>query len=132
SSLEKRTVEMFNELLKFKPPQSDKDVLLILTSDFDLKDSACNNDIQFIREIISGQNVTGSTAWPYKGRQPDKAFLYEIVYNNRNMVDAYRWDYLARDCFYLGLKNNFDHLRYMLMARVLEVDGELQICMRDK
>ncbi|XP_059152300.1 deoxynucleoside triphosphate triphosphohydrolase SAMHD1-like [Physella acuta] len=39
---------------------------------------------------------------------------------------------MARDCRHTGIKNSFDYSRYMKLARVMEVDGELQICMRDK
>ncbi|KAH9490943.1 SAM domain and HD [Bulinus truncatus] len=91
-----------------------------------------DKDILFIQENISGPKSTGSTAWPYKGRREDKAYLYEIVSNKRNGIDVYKWDYLARDCHHLGLANNFDSLRYMKLARVVEEDGEVQICVRDK
>lgn len=32
----------------------------------------------------------------------------------------------------LGIKNSFDHARCLKLARVVEVDGEKQICFRDK
>lgn len=32
----------------------------------------------------------------------------------------------------LGIKNSFDHTRCMKFARVVEVNGEKQICFRDK
>ncbi|XP_059152275.1 deoxynucleoside triphosphate triphosphohydrolase SAMHD1-like [Physella acuta] len=70
--------------------------------------------------------------WPYQGRTEDQSYLYEIVENRRNGIDAYKWDYMARDCHHLGIRNNFDPYRYMKFARVIEVDLELQICMRDK
>ncbi|CAL1543483.1 unnamed protein product [Lymnaea stagnalis] len=89
-------------------------------------------DITFIKEQIGDPKPTGSTAWSYEGRPKEKAFLYEIVNNRRNGVDVYKWDYLARDCHHLGIKNNFDWSRYMKFARVIEMDGELQICVRDK
>ena len=37
-----------------------------------------------------------------------------------------------RDSYYLGLQSNFDHDRFIKFARVCEVDGESQICTRDK
>lgn len=52
--------------------------------------------------------------------------------NKRNEIDVDKWDYFARDCHMLGIKNNFDHTRCMKYARVLKVDNELQICSRDK
>ena len=64
-------------------------------------------------------------AWPYKGRDKSKGFLYEvnkrdsllqqdslffkIVANKRNGIDVDKWDYFARDCHCLGIPNNFDH-----------------------
>jgi deoxynucleoside triphosphate triphosphohydrolase SAMHD1 len=54
------------------------------------------------------------------------------VANKRNGVDVDKWDYFARDCHNLGIRSNFDHTRFMKLVRVIEVDGELQICARDK
>lgn len=56
----------------------------------------------------------------------------QIVANKRNGIDVDKWDYFARDCHNLGIKNNFDHKRVMLYARVLQADGVKQICIRDK
>ncbi|KAH9490942.1 SAM domain and HD [Bulinus truncatus] len=117
----KPCLEMFNHLIEVNNLE-DK------LKHFGLGDE----DILFIRENISGPHPTGSTGWPLKGRREDQAYLYEIVSNKRNGIDVYKWDYLARDCHHLGLANNFDSLRYMKFARVVEEDGEVQICMRDK
>ncbi|XP_071173860.1 deoxynucleoside triphosphate triphosphohydrolase SAMHD1-like isoform X2 [Mytilus edulis] len=98
-------------------------------------------DITFVKEQIAGplkknknekllQGVTEE--WPYQGREEKKGFLYEIVANKRNGIDVDKWDYFARDCHGLGIKNNFDHHRFMKFSRVLNVDGTLQICSRDK
>ncbi|XP_036067209.1 deoxynucleoside triphosphate triphosphohydrolase SAMHD1-like, partial [Oryzias melastigma] len=62
--------------------------------------------------------------WPYKGRKVEKSFLYEIVSNKLNGIDVDKFDYFARDCHHLGIKNNFDHLRYFKFARVVEVDKD--------
>lgn len=40
--------------------------------------------------------------------------------------------FVIRDCYHLGIQNNFDHQRFMMFARVCEVDGQKQICTRDK
>ncbi|KAH9490953.1 SAM domain and HD [Bulinus truncatus] len=117
----KPCLEMFNHLIEVN---NLKEKL----KHFGLDDK----DMLFIQENISGPKATGSTAWPYKGRREDKAYLYEIVSNKRNGIDVYKWDYLSRDCHHLGLANNFDSLRYMKLARVVEEDGEVQICVRDK
>lgn len=58
--------------------------------------------------------------------------LEQIVANKRNGIDVDKWDYFARDCHMLGIKNSFDHTRCLKLARVVEVDGEKQICFRGK
>ena len=59
--------------------------------------------------------------------------LFQIVSNDRNKVDVDKWDYFARDCHHLGIKNSFDHNRFMKFMKVLTVQGENpQICARDK
>uniref|UniRef100_A0A8C6TI05 Deoxynucleoside triphosphate triphosphohydrolase SAMHD1 n=1 Tax=Neogobius melanostomus TaxID=47308 RepID=A0A8C6TI05_9GOBI len=92
-------------------------------------------DLDFIKEQIAGplQNTASQSAkWPYKGRTQDKSFLYEIVANKRNGIDVDKWDYFARDCYHLGIPNNFDYHRFLHFARVCEVNGQKNICTRDK
>uniref|UniRef100_A0A673Z4R7 Deoxynucleoside triphosphate triphosphohydrolase SAMHD1 n=1 Tax=Salmo trutta TaxID=8032 RepID=A0A673Z4R7_SALTR len=92
------------------------------------------DDLVFIKEQIAGpQNtVPLRQGWPYKGRPEEKSFLYEIVANKRNGIDVDKWDYFARDCFHLGIQNNFDYRRFLKFVRVCEVDGKKHICTRDK
>lgn len=89
-------------------------------------------DRNFIKEQIAGPRKHIQKKWPYIGRSKEKGFLYEIVANKKNGIDVDKWDYFARDCHMLGIKNNFDHTRCIKYARVLKVDDELQICSRDK
>ncbi|KAF7659906.1 hypothetical protein LDENG_00291200 [Lucifuga dentata] len=92
-------------------------------------------DLDFIKEQIAGPldtTASQSQKWPYKGRSEDKSFLYEIVANKRNGIDVDKWDYFARDCYHLGIQNNFDYRRFLKFARVCEVDGQKHICTRDK
>lgn len=92
-------------------------------------------DLDFIKEQIVGPldtNAAQGQTWPYKGRPQDKSFLYEIVANKRNGIDVDKWDYFARDCHHLGIQNNFDYRRFMKFVRVCEVDGQKNICTRDK
>ncbi|KAM6929985.1 deoxynucleoside triphosphate triphosphohydrolase SAMHD1 isoform 2-T2 [Lycodopsis pacificus] len=92
-------------------------------------------DLDFIKEQIGGPPVTDAAPgqkWPYKGRPEDKSFLYEIVANKRNGIDVDKWDYFARDAHHLGIQNNFDYRRFLQFARVCEVDGQKNICTRDK
>ncbi|KAI1890239.1 hypothetical protein AGOR_G00151670 [Albula goreensis] len=70
--------------------------------------------------------------WPYKGRTEDKCFLYEIVANKVTGIDVDKWDYFARDCYHLGIQNNFDYERSLKFARVCVVEGRKHICTRDK
>ncbi|XP_078026100.1 deoxynucleoside triphosphate triphosphohydrolase SAMHD1-like [Epinephelus lanceolatus] len=97
-------------------------------------------DLTFIEEMIAGPlkkrqgepHTETVDEWPYEGRPQDKSFLYEIVANKTNGIDVDKFDYFARDCHHLGIRNNFDHLRYFRFARVCEVDGQRHICTRDK
>ncbi|XP_045193463.2 deoxynucleoside triphosphate triphosphohydrolase SAMHD1-like [Mercenaria mercenaria] len=97
------------------------------------KEGLSHTDITFIEEQVTGPKKNlESGSWPYDGRPKNKSFLYEVVANKRNGIDVDKWDYFARDCHMLGIRNNFDHNRCIHFARVLQVEGELQICSRDK
>uniref|UniRef100_A0A3B3WS05 HD domain-containing protein n=1 Tax=Poecilia mexicana TaxID=48701 RepID=A0A3B3WS05_9TELE len=85
-------------------------------------------DLMFIPKARPGYDWS----WPHHGRPREKAFLYEVVSNTRNKIDVDKWEYFARDCHHLGMKNNFDCHRLIKFARVCEVDGMMQICYRDK
>ena len=61
-----------------------------------------------------------------------KWFLYEIVSNKRTGIDCDKFDYFARDCANVGVNSNFDCRRYFQNVRILPVDGQLQLCVRDK
>ncbi|XP_027036126.1 deoxynucleoside triphosphate triphosphohydrolase SAMHD1-like isoform X2 [Pocillopora damicornis] len=93
-------------------------------------------DVTFIKELIAATvletTICTSEDWPYKGRGPEKSYLYEIVANKRTGIDVDKFDYFSRDCHCLGINNSFDHKRYMKFARVINVSGKLQICVRDK
>ncbi|XP_059905177.1 deoxynucleoside triphosphate triphosphohydrolase SAMHD1-like [Gadus macrocephalus] len=85
----------------------------------------------FIKELIVGKQADADQPKrmvPYK----DKSFLYDIVANKTNGIDVDKFDYFARDCHHLGIKNNFDHDRFIKFARVFKVDGEKHICASDK
>uniref|UniRef100_A0A8C2IUS8 HD domain-containing protein n=1 Tax=Cyprinus carpio TaxID=7962 RepID=A0A8C2IUS8_CYPCA len=88
-----------------------------------------DKDVTFIKELIEGATTS---EWTYKGRDEDKSFLYEIVANKQNGIDVDKWDYFARDCHHLGIRNSFDHQRLLKFARVCEVNGRNHICFRDK
>ncbi|XP_035404022.1 deoxynucleoside triphosphate triphosphohydrolase SAMHD1 isoform X1 [Cygnus atratus] len=91
-------------------------------------------DMTFIKEQIGGpidENIS-EKSWPYRGRQKEKSFLYEIVANKKNGIDVDKWDYFARDCHHLGIQNNFDYRRLIKFTRVCEVENQKHICARDK
>ncbi|KAM8753761.1 deoxynucleoside triphosphate triphosphohydrolase SAMHD1-like [Acanthopagrus schlegelii] len=124
---EEASIEMFDYLVKDNKLEEEmKHWKLDLTK-----------DLVFIKEMINGPLDAKAaekkeTPWPYKGRGQEKSFLYEIVSNKRNGIDVDKFDYFARDCHHLGMKNNFDYRRFIHFARVCEVKGEKQICVRDK
>ncbi|XP_067053701.1 deoxynucleoside triphosphate triphosphohydrolase SAMHD1-like isoform X1 [Acropora muricata] len=91
-------------------------------------------DVIFIKELIAGTALDsdGDQEWLFKGREPNKRYLYEIVANKRTGIDVDKFDYFSRDCHNLGISNSFDHKRYMKFARVIDVKGKRQICVRDK
>ncbi|KAM8842311.1 deoxynucleoside triphosphate triphosphohydrolase SAMHD1-like [Synchiropus picturatus] len=80
-------------------------------------------DLIFIKDLILGRKEES-------GERRDKQFLFDIVNNSANGIDVDKWDYYARDCHHLGIKNNFDYSRLLLSARVCE--DRKQICYRDK
>uniref|UniRef100_A0A672LDH8 HD domain-containing protein n=1 Tax=Sinocyclocheilus grahami TaxID=75366 RepID=A0A672LDH8_SINGR len=123
---EQMSVLMFDDIVKSLKAENE-DVL----KEHGLDDK----DATFIKELIEGaktSEVQTDTPWTYKGRDEDKSFLYEIVANKQNGIDVDKWDYFARDCHHLGIRNSFDHQRLLKFARVCEVSGRKHICFRDK
>lgn len=59
-------------------------------------------------------------------------FYPQIVANKRNGIDVDKWDYFLRDCHHLGMRNSFDYTRFIHFARVIFVENQFQICVRDK
>lgn len=44
-----------------------------------------------------------------------------------------KFDYFARDSYYLGTKLSFEHTRFMKFYRVIQAeDGKRHLCLRDK
>jgi HD superfamily phosphohydrolase len=61
-------------------------------------------------------------------RDTEKKFLFEIVSNARNSVDVDKFDYLARDCYNLGIKSSYDSSRLLKFSRVINDE----ICFHSK
>uniref|UniRef100_A0A3Q3Q1D5 HD domain-containing protein n=1 Tax=Monopterus albus TaxID=43700 RepID=A0A3Q3Q1D5_MONAL len=120
---EENSIKMFNYLVEVNQLKP-----YMKTHNLNVDDG--EEDLEFIREMISGPKQ--NNGWPYQGRSEEKSFLYEIVANKTNGIDVDKFDYFARDCHHLGIQNNFDHRRFLKFARVCEVDGQKQICFRDK
>ncbi|KAK1898775.1 Deoxynucleoside triphosphate triphosphohydrolase SAMHD1 [Dissostichus eleginoides] len=121
---EDASVEMFDHLVR-----SNEDLQRMMKA-YGLN---LTEDLEFIKEMIKPPEAKKK----YKGRPEEKFFLYEIVNNKRNGIDVDKFDYFARDSYHLGIKNNFDHGRFIKFARVCEVDeqkgdGQKHICTRDK
>ncbi|XP_052817332.1 deoxynucleoside triphosphate triphosphohydrolase SAMHD1-like isoform X1 [Mya arenaria] len=118
---EEASTNMFNYLVRENS----------LEPEFD-KYGLTEQDRVFIKEQIAGPSKPDQENWTLEGRPKDKSFLYEVVANKRNGIDVDKWDYFARDCHMLGIRNNFDHDRCIHFSRVLLVEGKLQICYRYK
>ncbi|XP_040911770.1 deoxynucleoside triphosphate triphosphohydrolase SAMHD1-like isoform X4 [Toxotes jaculatrix] len=119
---------------RWEHEQASVDLFEHLVRSNNLQEEMAQN-MDFIKELIRGPldaHVAEGNEWPYTGRGQEKSFLYDIVSNKRNGIDVDKFDYFARDCYHLGIKNNFDHRRFFVFARVCEVDGVKQICSRDK
>uniref|UniRef100_A0A9J8CDE6 HD domain-containing protein n=1 Tax=Cyprinus carpio carpio TaxID=630221 RepID=A0A9J8CDE6_CYPCA len=117
---EQMSIQMFDDIVKSMKAENE-DVL----KEYGLDDK----DVTFIKELIEGAKTS---EWTYEGRDEEKSFLYEIVANKQNGIDVDKWDYFARDCHHLGIRNSFDHQRLLKFARVCKVNGRNHICFRDK
>ncbi|XP_035766069.1 deoxynucleoside triphosphate triphosphohydrolase SAMHD1-like [Neolamprologus brichardi] len=128
---EKASIEMFKHLL-------DKNDLKKVMGEYGLKVDKDGTDLVFIEEMIENpqDKKPQNDAWPYKGREEKKSFLYEIVSNKKTGIDVDKFDYFARDCHHLGIPNSFDHQRFVMFARVCDVEEDRKkfkhICSRDK
>lgn len=77
------------------------------------------DDVRFIQSLIDGVPYVGAKSELDEGR----LWMYDIVANKRNSIDVDKWDYLARDCYGLGIKSSYDHSRLMSYSRV--INGEI-------
>lgn len=93
---EEASITMFDDLLE----------KYIKDTDYDLNEK----DKQFIRDLIRGKKPEESGT-----RSPH---LFDVVANKRNSIDVDKFDYLARDCYYLGIKSAFDSSRLMNFSHV--------------
>jgi HD superfamily phosphohydrolase len=73
-------------------------------------------DVRFIKSLIAGEPYTSVK----NERDDGRMWMYDIVANKRNSIDVDKWDYLARDCYNLGIKSSYDHSRLMTYSKVIE------------
>lgn len=68
-----------------------------------------------------------------QGRGKEKAFLYEIVNNERNGFDVDKLDYLKRDAYHAGVSMSLFNIDYLFsMIRVMpDRDGIPTLCFPD-
>ncbi|XP_042073872.1 deoxynucleoside triphosphate triphosphohydrolase SAMHD1-like isoform X1 [Haplochromis burtoni] len=123
---EEASIKMFDYLLEengLKPVMEQYGL--------EIKDKK-ENDLVFIKGMIDDTQKKTAQHKQYPGREKEKSFLYEIVSNKETGIDVDKFDYFARDCHHLGIQNNFDHQRFIMFARVCDVNGSKHICSRDK
>ena len=104
-----------------------------------------DQDILFIKECISGPLDPESglpikhfspdaKEWPYRGRNEDKSFLYEIVANKISGIDVDKFDYLKRDDYYMQIGTIFKFDRFINYSKIIKtgIPERRRICIRDK
>ena len=85
-----------------------------------------------IKSMIMGVSKDEIKKTDYHGQMYKKQFLYEIVSNKATGIDCDKFDYFARDTHHVGIKNSFEFKRYFKNIRIMPINGNLQICARDK
>ncbi|KAL5250798.1 hypothetical protein ACHWQZ_G016515 [Mnemiopsis leidyi] len=88
----------------------------------------------FVKELINTKDYQSKddNKWLFKGRPKEKSFLYEIVSNERTGIDVDKFDYLLRDCYYLGVNCTLDWRRLVQRMKIVHKDGQYRIAIRDK
>ena len=84
-------------------------------------DSISPDDVKRVKSLITaahggGQGTQSPVASGGAGVAP---WLCEIVANGRNGIDVDKFDYLARDAHYCGMKMSVDFARIMQFSRVI-------------
>lgn len=96
----------------------------IVERDSSMKEKLRDPDMIFIKEIIEG-TTKFQNARRYRGRPEPKWFLYEIMSNQNSPVDVCKWDYLLRDRFHLGVRDDLpDQEKAMRELHLISRDSE--------
>ena len=140
---EKASCDMFDHMIENTPG---------LKNAFEEKNLG-ENERKLIKDIIMGKTPRERTPTQVQGTKDGKEtgeehvpvvlvddkvyskwFLFEIVANKVYEIDCDKFDYFARDCHNLGMKSNFDHLRYINNISIMPRPDstELHLCVRDK
>ncbi|XP_022701457.1 deoxynucleoside triphosphate triphosphohydrolase SAMHD1-like isoform X3 [Varroa jacobsoni] len=80
------------------------------------------SDVYMIENLILGEVPNKTT----------RRFLYQIVNNPDSKMDVDKWDYFMRDAQNLGIKIDFEYQHVLRNLEVLEYEGSLHVCFRDK
>ncbi|XP_064460594.1 deoxynucleoside triphosphate triphosphohydrolase SAMHD1-like isoform X2 [Ornithodoros turicata] len=80
------------------------------------------DDIRFVHKLIVGDEDSNGSYH----------FMFQIINNGDSGLDVDKWDYYLRDSHAVGVPCHFDFLRLVNNARVIEHEGKLHICFRDK
>jgi len=115
---EESSIEMFNYLIQ----ENDLEPVF-------WQHGLTETDLEFIKEMIHFNPKPGED---YRGRGPEKHFLYEIIANKITGVDVDKWDYMMRDDAGMKIGITFDYERLIHNCEVKEVKGKLHLCFRDK
>jgi len=117
-------VRRANEDSKWTHEQSSLDMLDLIIEKYNIDLADYNldeTDLEFIKELINGPLETQSELeFPYKGRGPEKYFLYEIISNKITGVDVDKWDYFLRDNRNLQVGITFDYKRILNNVKIVE------------
>ena len=92
-------------------------------------------ECELIKRMIQGRDPNKDRIperYCFNGEMIEKWYLYEIVSNKRTGIDCDKFDYIARDAHHVGLNNAFNFMRFFQNVRILVVNGQHQICIRDK
>ncbi|KAI3641869.1 hypothetical protein MIR68_000138 [Amoeboaphelidium protococcarum] len=69
------------------------------------------DQLKFVKSLVMGEPMYSNQEYGY---------LYDIVSNKRNGVDVDKFDYLRRDCYYVGESSTYDSSRLIINSKVLD------------
>lgn len=96
------------------------------------KNGIGHKEQKMIKSMIKGSSKDDIEETSYRGQTYKKNFLFEIVSNKATGIDCDKFDYFLRDTHHVGIKNSFEFKRYFQNIRIMPINGNLQICARDK